>query len=351
MLRLTNDVLFSINENGVATIVLNRPKALNSLNTEMVDAIGKRLDQWETDPQVKCVLIKGAGEKGLCAGGDIKTLYSAQDSEENLEKAYTFFEVEYETDLAVANFSKPIIAYLDGIVMGGGVGLTAGADFKIVTERTTWAMPETSIGFFPDVGGAYFLNRAPGHIGRYLGLTGIQLKENDILYAKAANYYLSRTHAESFFKRLENLEFTEDSEQAIIHLLNDFSETSTHEAKLETLQKDINRHFAYSTVEEIIASLETDSSDFAKQTKKLLLSKSPVSLKVTLKQLIDGKGKSLADCLATDLILSKNFMKHPDFFEGVRSVIIDKDSQPNYEYKSLESVSSELVNRFFVSDN
>lgn len=350
MLGLTKDVLFSISENGVATILLNRPKALNSLNMEMVDAIGKRLNQWEKDAQVKCVIIKGTGERGLCAGGDIKTLYSAQDSEENLKQAYAFFEAEYETDLTVANFPKPIIAYLDGIVMGGGVGLTAGADFKIVTEQTTWAMPETSIGFFPDVGGAYFLNQAPGQIGRYLGLTGTTLKANDSLYANVANVYLSRMDAESFFNRLEEQVFTDDVEKIITHLLNDFVETPTHESKLENLQKDIDRHFAYSTVEEIIASLESDSSDFAKKTRELLLSKSPVSLKVTLKHLIDGEDKSFADCLAMDLIMVKNFMKHPDFFEGVRSVIIDKDSKPNYEYKSLESVSAEFVNRFFVSN-
>lgn len=344
---MTTDVLFSTNENGVATILLNRPKALNSLNFEMVDAIGKQLNEWKTDAHIKCVIIKGAGERGLCAGGDIKTLYRAQENQENLEKAYAFFTTEYETDLAVANFPKPIIAHLDGIVMGGGVGLTAGADFKIVTERTSWAMPETSIGFFPDVGGAYFLNQAPGHIGRYLALTGVQLKATDILYAKGANYYLSQAQSSIFFQHLEEIVFTDHIEEDIKRLLENLVETPTHEAKLEPLQKEIDRHFAYPTVEEIISSLEADSSDFAKETKKTLLSKSPVSLKVTLKQVMDGENKSLADCLATDLILAKNFMKHPDFFEGVRSVIIDKDLQPKYEYASLESVPTELVNRFF----
>lgn len=343
-----SEVLFSINQNGVATILLNRPKALNSLNFDMVDAIGKQLNRWENDSQVKCVIIRGAGERGLCAGGDIKTLYSAQESEENLEKAYAFFTTEYETDLQVANFPKPIIAYLDGIVMGGGVGLTAGADFRIVSERTTWAMPETSIGFFPDVGGAYFLNQAPGHIGRYLALTGTNLKATDILYTKGATHYLSTERAVDFFQQLEEIEFRDEHvKNDIQNLLEKLQETPTHEAKIEPFQQDIDRHFQYNTVEEIIASLKEDSTDFAKETKKILLTKSPVSLKVTLKQIIDGKNQSLADCLATDLILAKNFMKHPDFFEGVRSVIIDKDQKPNYQYDSLESVSTQFVNGFF----
>jgi len=168
---MTNEVLFSISDNGVATILLNRPKALNSLSLEMVQAIGTTLEDWANNNQVKAVVMKGAGTKGLCAGGDIKTLYAAKDSAEGLEKANDFFITEYKTDLAVAQFPKPIIACLDGIVMGGGVGLTNGASMRIVTERTIWAMPEMTIGFFPDVGAAYFLNKAPGFVGRYLALT------------------------------------------------------------------------------------------------------------------------------------------------------------------------------------
>lgn len=343
-----NEVLFSTNPNGVATILLNRPKALNSLNFDMIDAIGKQLSLWEKDSKVKCVLIKGAGERGLCAGGDIKTLYGAQDSEENLKKAYTFFTTEYETDLQVANFPKPLIAYLDGIIMGGGVGLTIGADFRIVSERTTWAMPETSIGFFPDVGGPYFLNQAPGHVGRYLALTGINLKATDVLYTKGATHYLSTERAASFFQQLEEIELSaEHVRDDIQNLLESLQEMPTHEAKIEPFQQDIDRHFQYTTVEEIIDSLKEDPTDFAQETKKILLSKSPVSLKVTLKQIIDGKDQSFANCLATDLILAKNFMTHPDFFEGVRSVIIDKDQKPNYQYDSLESVSASFVERFF----
>lgn len=349
---MIDEVLFSTSKNGVATILLNRPKALNSLNFNMVDAINKKLKTWATNRDIKCVIIKGAGEKGLCAGGDIKTLYGAQESLENLEKTYEFFSTEYETDLAVANFPKPIIAALDGIVMGGGVGLTYGADIKIVTERTTWAMPETSIGFFPDVGASYFLNKAPGMIGRYLALTGSQLKASDILYINGANYYMPYETLNQFLQQLEETELSDRNiETTLKALLKDFSMTPTNEGKLVVQQKDIDKHFSYPTVEKIMSSLEENSSAFAEKTKDILLSKSPVSLKVTLKQLIDSEQKSLEACLMTDLILANNFMKHPDFFEGVRSVVIDKDLKPNYQYETLDAVSSQFVHSFFKDES
>jgi len=348
---MIDEVLFSTSENGVATILLNRPKALNSLNFNMVDAIGEKLKSWEMDNDIKCVIIKGAGERGLCAGGDIKTLYNAQDSTEKIEQTYEFFSKEYQTDLAIANFPKPIIAVLDGIVMGGGVGLTYGADIKIVTERTTWAMPETSIGFFPDVGAAYFLNKAPGMIGRYLGLTGSQVKASDLLFINAASHYMSFETIGHFLNKLEDVDLSGGTiERTLQALLVDYSTTPTNEGDIFLNQKEINSYFDYPTVEAIVDSLEKNSSAFSKKTYEVLLSKSPVSLKVTLNQLIDGEQKSLEACLMTDLILAKNFMKHPDFFEGVRSVVIDKDFTPNYQYGTLAAVSNQLVNDFFTPE-
>ena len=345
---MVDEVLFSTSENGVATILLNRPKALNSLNFNMVNAIGEKLKSWEANSDIKCVIIKGAGERGLCAGGDIKTLYKAQESTENLEKAYEFFSKEYQTDLAIANYPKPIIAALDGIVMGGGVGLTYGADIKIVTERTAWAMPETSIGFFPDVGAAYFLNKAPGMVGRYLALTGIQIKASDILYINGASHYMSFETLGHFLHKLEEVDLSKETiERTLEELLKEFSTRPPNDSDISSRQKEIDTFFGYTTVEEIVQSLEESSTEFSKKTNEVLLSKSPVSLKVTLKQLIDGEQKTLEACLMTDLILAKNFMKHPDFFEGVRSVVIDKDHTPNYQYETLASVSNQLVQEFF----
>ncbi|GED27677.1 3-hydroxyisobutyryl-CoA hydrolase [Brevibacillus agri] len=346
---MTNDVLFSVGDNGLATITLNRPQAINSLTHDMVLAIGQRLREWAGNENVRLVLMKGEGTKGFCAGGDIKALYEANTSAEAMEQAVRFFADEYQVDQMVYAFAKPIVAVLDGVVMGGGVGLTYGASHKIVTERTKWSMPEMNIGFFPDVGAAYFLNQAPGHVGRYLALTAAVIQAPDVLYSQAANVYMTSERLEAFCRELEQKNWSGEKTAAELdQLIQAYAETPAAEGKLAALREQIDRHFAFATMEEILASLETEASEFAEETKQALLSKSPSSLKVTLKQLVDGKSKTREECFATDLVLAQNFMRHPDFFEGVRSVLIDKDRSPRYAYRTLEDVSQEVVQAFFV---
>lgn len=341
---MTEEVLFFVSKNGVGTILLNRPKALNALSFTMIQEIHATLKNWATDINVKVVVIKGAGQRGLCAGGDIKALYEARNSDIHLQEMKDFFTLEYQTDLAVAEFPKPLIAVLDGIVMGGGVGLTYGASTKIVTERTNWAMPEMTIGFFTDVGAAYFLNKAPGFIGRYLALTATQLNAADVLYINGANHFMPHDKLATFLQELEEIELGQANLKA---LQLKYASCPEEPGNLASLQKEIDTYFSHTTVEEILYSLDKNDTIFAQKTKEIMLSKSPVSLKVTLKQLIDGEQKTLAECLTTDLILTKNFMQHEDFFEGVRSVVIDKDFKPNYTYKDLSAVSDEMVNQFF----
>ncbi|MFO1443860.1 enoyl-CoA hydratase/isomerase family protein [Bacillus sp. Bva_UNVM-123] len=345
---MENEVLFSVTDGGTAFITLNRPKALNSLSYEMLKPIGAKLKEWEADDQINVIVLKGEGKKGFCAGGDIKTLYKARSSQEALEKAEIFFEVEYEVDMAIYSYSKPIIACLDGIVMGGGVGLTYGARYRIVTERTKWAMPEMNIGFFPDVGAAYFLNKAPGFVGRYLALTATVIPFADVLFANAADRYMDSGKLSEFLTRIEQTEWHgQDVNVALVQLIDKYATRSSENGQLATLQTDIDKHFSYSSMEGILASLEKDPSEFASKTKEILLSKSPSSLKITLKQLIDGEEKTAEECFATDLILAKNFLRHEDFFEGVRSVVIDKDRNPQYIYKTLSDFSNEEMEKFF----
>ncbi|KFM99370.1 enoyl-CoA hydratase/isomerase family protein [Bacillus clarus] len=345
---MTENVLFSISENGVASITLNRPKALNSLSYDMLKPIGQKLKEWEKDDRIAIIVLKGAGTKGFCAGGDIKTLYEARSNETALQHAERFFEEEYEIDTFIYQYTKPIIACLDGIVMGGGVGLTNGAKYRIVTERTKWAMPEMNIGFFPDVGAAYFLNKAPGHTGRYVALTASILKAPDVLYINAADYFMTSDTLPKFLSEIENMNWrNEDVHTALKEVTRTFATIPSAESEISPLLEEIDTHFAFHTIEEIIHSLEKDGRTFALKAKETLLSKSPVSLKVTLKQFIDGEGKSVDECFATDLVLAKNFMRHEDFFEGVRSVVVDKDQNPQYKYKQLSDVSEEDVNRFF----
>lgn len=351
---MTQDVLFSVGEHGLATITLNRPKAINSLTHEMIAAIGQRLQEWASDEQVRLVVVKGEGAKGLCAGGDIKALYEANTSAEAMEKAVRFFADEYQVDQLIYEFAKPVVAVLDGVVMGGGVGLTYGASHRIVTERTKWSMPEMNIGFFPDVGAAYFLNQAPGQIGKYLALTAAIIQAPDVLYSQAADAYMASERLESFLLALERKDWSaagDGTEAELNRLVATYAENPAGAGRLAGVREQIDRHFAFATLEEIVASLAAEESEFARETIEALLSKSPSSLKVTLKQLIDGKGKTREECFATDLVLAQNFMRHPDFFEGVRSVLIDKDRSPRYAYRTLADVSPELVERFFQASD
>ncbi|WP_078382447.1 enoyl-CoA hydratase/isomerase family protein [Sutcliffiella halmapala] len=346
---MTDEVLFSVEENGVASITLNRPKAINSLSYDMLKPIGEKLKEWEEDAEVLLIVLKGSGTKGLCAGGDVKTLYAARSNEEAMQKAEHFFELEYEVDQSIYRFPKPIIACLDGIVMGGGVGLSYGASHRIVTDKTKWSMPEMNIGLFPDVGAAYFLNKAPGHVGRYLALTASVIGAQDVLYINAADRYMSSEKLQAFLHDVEKVDWQEGNVHTTLNqLINEYAESPTSNGKLAFLQKEIDEHFSFETVEAIIDSLEKDPSDFTTKTKEVLLSHSPVSLKVTLKQMVEGAEKSIGDCFATDLVLAKNFMRHPDFFEGVRSVLIDKDKQPQYVYRYLSDVTEEMVDNFFL---
>lgn len=342
------EVLFSTNKNGVATITLNQPKAINALTYDMLLPIRKKLLAWDQDSTIRIVILKGAGSKGFCAGGDIKTLYQARESHDALQTAEQFFAEEYKTDQLIAQFSKPIIACLDGVVMGGGVGISYGASHRIVTERTKWAMPEMNIGFFPDVGAAYFLNKAPGNIGRYLALTATTLHAADVLYINGADAFIPSERLPDLLNQIETTNWhTGNTEDILQQHLDSYTDRPEVEKKLANLQTKIDQHFSYDTVEEIVDSLATDTSEFAVKTKKILLAKSPVSLKVTLEQLIRGTGKTFTACLQTDYILAKHFMRHDDFFEGVRSVVIDKDQKPQYKYKQLADVSEELVDAFF----
>ncbi|QHZ47108.1 enoyl-CoA hydratase/isomerase family protein [Bacillus sp. NSP9.1] len=345
---MSDDVLCSVNQNGAATIVLNRPKALNSLSYDMVRVIGDQLKEWERDQNVSVVVIKGSGPKGLCAGGDIKALYEARSSKQALQEAERFFEKEYEVDMAVYRFSKPIIACMDGIVMGGGVGLTYGASHRIVTERTKWSMPEMNIGFFPDVGAAYFLNKAPGYLGRYLALTASVIHAADVLYMNGADIYMTSVDLERFIQKVEQTNWRHvNIEEKLEQLIGEFQAKPHQESKLAPEQNAIDHHFKHDTLEKIIQSLESEGSVFSLNVKKQLLSKSPFSLKITLKQLADGKQKKLEECFATDLVLAQNFLKHHDFFEGVRSVLIDRDQSPNYQYRHISDVTDDAVNQFF----
>ncbi|WP_082683419.1 enoyl-CoA hydratase/isomerase family protein [Fictibacillus sp. FJAT-27399] len=336
--------------NGIGWIKLNRPSALNSLNVEMVDAIYSKLKEWKNDNQIALICIYGEGKKGLCAGGDMRAFFNLKENEVE-PYAEQFFSTEYIMDYEIHHYPKPIVIYMDNIVMGGGVGISIGASHRIVTETTKWAMPEMNIGFFPDVGASFFLNKMPGYTGCYLSLTSAILNAGDVIYIDAADYYLESVKWQTIKQEMENRAWTLDSaKQELDHLLKQHCTSSTPPSSLLLQQEKIDAHFQFDTIEEIVSSLKKEAEkgdQWAEKTLKTILSISPTSLKVTLCQIQEGKEKNLLECFEMEMSLAMNFIKSNDFYEGVRSVLIDKDRAPKWNPSALEDITEEHVDSFF----
>lgn len=343
--------------NGVGRITLDRPKALNSLSLPMIEEIRKHLRDWQKDESVVWIYLEGAGEKGLCAGGDVRAFYEHKGPDA-VALAERFFPLEYEVDLMIHRYPKPVVAYMDGIVMGGGVGLSIGASERIVTEKTRFAMPEMNIGFFPDVGGSYFLSRMPGCSGRYLALTSDMIEAADVLYAGAADRYVNSGRWDEAKSSLLDRDWTEMKGSdhvtaALSEVLDSFTEKDAPvESRLELWQERMDNHFSYRDVESIIQSLQESAQsgdDWAAKTLGVLKTKSPTSLKVALRQVIEGKTKTLEECFQMELRLALNFVRYShDFYEGVRAVLVDKDRNPQWKPATLEEVTEKEVGMYFV---
>ncbi|WP_186668449.1 enoyl-CoA hydratase/isomerase family protein [Sporosarcina sp. BP05] len=337
-------------KNGIGWIKLNRPKVLNSINLEVVEIITNVLEKWRNDDGVIFICLYGEGEKGFCAGGDMRKFYDLRN-EDIVSYAEKFFSAEYQLDALIHQYSKPVVAYLNGIVMGGGVGLSIGATHRIVTEKTKWAMPEMNIGFFPDVGASYFLNQLPGHTGRYLALTAQVIKANDTIYVGAADYYMESSNWQTIQMKLLEKNWSYDSiQQELDEFIQSNCTTLQSISQLSIVQEDIDRHFKYGTIEEIVKSLQNEASEgneWAAQAVNTLLSKSPTSLKVTLQQLINGKGLSLNECLQMEKKMAIHFMETADFYEGIRAVLVDKDHSPKWFPETLETVTDTDIERYF----
>ncbi|CAD1479163.1 unnamed protein product, partial [Heterotrigona itama] len=337
-----DDVLFKdIGDKGI--IILNRPKALNALNLSMVEKIYPILKKWESSKRL--VIIEGAGEKAFCAGGDVKSIVNTLKETENKILGETFFRKEYSLNYLIGTCKIPYVAIINGITMGGGVGLSVHGKYRIATEKTLFAMPETAIGLFPDVGGTYFLPRLKGKLGLYLGLTGDRLKGIDVLLAGIATHFVT---SEKLPNLKQDLLMTEQSNVA--EILNKYqSATWNEEFCLAPYMNKINTYFSSLSVEEIIESLKKDNSEWAKKTLKMLLKASPTSLKVTMFAIQKGSTLNLADCLKMEYRLAcAALSKTSDFCEGVRALLIDKDQKPIWNPNSLEEVTDTYVNQQFT---
>jgi len=343
-------------EGGLATLTINRPQALNALTLANYRRIGPALAAWAEDPSVHAVLVRGAGGRAFCAGGDVRAVYDAGrgvSGDPNLTAV--FFREEYELIRQIHRFPKPYIAIIDGITMGGGAGISVNGAYRIATERTLFAMPETAIGLFPDVGATRFLNRCPGHVGRYLGLTGARLRAADALYCGLATQVAPQDVVEPVFAALARTDWRAgDEHRQVEAILSRWSMVHTGPAPLAALRSAIDRCFAADTVEAILAALAAEAAagraqaSWAAETRAGLLTKSPTSLKVTLRQLAAGRDYDLDQALSLEYRLTQHMMAGHDFYEGVRAALIDKDQAPRWRPDTIGQVDDAMVETYFA---
>ena len=345
---ITSDILTNA-ANGLGHITLNRPAALHALNTHMCANMIQALLAWRDDPEIKVILLDHApGTRGFCAGGDIRMI--AESGAKDSKEAREFFFTEYRLNHLLFTYPKPIVALIDGVTMGGGVGISMPARFRIATENTTYAMPETGIGLFPDVGGGWYLPRKSGHIGMWLALTGARLKAADCLIAGIATHFMPTEILAAARAQIAGAAQTHDAGRALESGLEALSESAGRPKELtsENIER-IDRVFALDSVEAIFAALESESHDWARAQLATLKTKSPQALKVTFRQMHEGaKMQSFADEMRSEYRIAARVCALHDFQEGVRALIVDKDNKPVWKPAALEAVSDELIDSIFA---
>ncbi|HAZ7574034.1 enoyl-CoA hydratase/isomerase family protein [Legionella sp. PATHC032] len=344
---MTEEVLFS-QEGQLGFITLNRPKALNALTLTMIMALQKQLSIWKEDHSIKAVVVQAVPGNAFCAGGDIRWLYNAGRSKDS--EQMQFFWHEYRLNHFIHHFGKPYISLLDGITMGGGVGISLHGSHPVASERFVFAMPETGIGFFPDIGASYLLNKCPGFLGIYLGLTGNKLGPHDARKAGLVKQVVFAEQMQSMIDALKQEDLSEDAFNRVDQCISSFASNAmpTEASQIKPL---IDVCFSRPTVELIRESLQSTEGVWALGVDNTLLQKSPLSLKITLAQIQKAKGLSLAECLKMDFDLASHFMKGSDFYEGVRSLLINKDKSPQWKPSSLELVTDAMVVSYFESSS
>ena len=335
--------------NRVGYLTLNRPAGLNAVTLPMVRILQRQLRDWADDPEIVAVVLRAAGEKAFCAGGDIRMLYDSHQNGDNLR--WDFFEEEYALDQYIHAYAKPLLALMNGYVLGGGMGLVQGASLRVISERTRMGMPEVGIGYFPDVGGSYFLPRLPGNLGIYMGVTGNHVDAADALYAGLADHCLPHERFAEFQQRLDQQDWHAPAGETLTRLLTSMAACDLPQASFKTLAPAIEEHFGHADIPAIRASLAAEQRpeyrDWAVETLKTLDSRSPLAVSVTLELLRRGRKLSLAECFALELHLDRQWFEHGDIIEGVRALIVDKDRNPRWNPPTLAEVTPQRIAAFF----
>jgi len=345
-------------QGGLGLITLNSEKTLNSLSIDMVKTISETLSDWEQNDDISVVMLSGKGDKAFCAGGDIQALYASATHPEDgqCKAAEAFFLDEYQLNYKIHCYSKPIICIGNGYVMGGGIGLMAGASHRVVTETTKLAMPEVSIGLFPDVCGTYFLNHVPYNIGLFFALTGMAMNAKDAIFANLANYAMASDSTPSLIDNLSKQSWDEDAEKN--HLLVDeqlrklaIDEQLLQASNIQANQSILENACQHSSLSSIVQDILNfdEENIWLTKAKKALIAGSPFSLLMTYEQLRRHRYADLQSIFCSELILATNMVRYPEFAEGVRALIIDKDKTPAWKYEHFSHIPCSLIEEMFTA--
>lgn len=323
---------------GLGVITLNRPKSLNALTHAMCVAMHARLARWRVDDTVTAVVIGGAGERAFCAGGDIRALY--ESGKANVAEAVEYYRDEYRLNAAIKHFPKPFIAFVHGIAMGGGVGVSVHGSYRIVDTNTVFAMPETGIGLFPDVGGSFFLPRLPGEVGMYLALSGARLKSADVMYTGIGTHLIPMDDWGAVLERLA----AADNPDGV---LSEFA-VAPGEPPLADHRAAIDRCFSQSSVETVLDALENSGGEWEQSCAATIRTRSPTSLKISFRGLREGAALSFDECMRMEFRMVNRVMTGHDFYEGVRATIIDRDYSPRWRPDTLSALTDADVDAYFA---
>jgi len=348
-----------VNGKKIAIATLNSERSLNALSGEMIDSLYPQLSQWHQDEEIAAVLLQGAGEKAFCAGGDIVHLYKEMKSHtgDYAPEIEAYFTKEYKLDYLIHTFNKPFIVWGNGIVMGGGLGMMVGASHRVVTETSRIAMPEISIGLYPDVGGTWFLNRMPDSCGLFLGLTGASINAADAKYTGLADYFIVSDKKDSFIEQLMQINWGDTivlNHDKLSHVMHDLELRSnsklpvSHVCAQKALIEHVMSHDNIADTVNAIVTVAVEDKWFNKAQKSLKHG-SALSGQLVYRQMIEGKSLSLADCFKMELNLSVKCGQYGEFVEGIRALLIDKDFQPQWKFDSVKNVDARVVDWFFES--
>jgi enoyl-CoA hydratase/carnithine racemase len=350
---MSSDIRVTLNH-GLGSLMLDRPSALNSLSLNMIRAMAQNLTIWQANADVYAIVVNSSLPKAFCAGGDIHFFHEVATAGLKGGSALLedFFTEEYALNHLIHHYPKPYIAILDGIVMGGGMGISQSSSLqsiRIVTERTRMAMPEVNIGLFPDVGGGYFLSRLPGELGTYLGLTGEIISTDDTLYANLADLFVPRSELPALMSLIESVD-DHQYRQAIEAFAAPFAaQINPANSMLSKQRHLIDHHFSHGNIAAITSSLAKDDDPFAQKTLATILKRSPLMVCVSLEQIRRSAKMELADCLRLERTMVRRCFEHGETVEGIRALVIDKDNKPQWRPASFEEVTPEMIATFFTS--